>query len=220
MSEAGAVPEERVRVWDLPTRLFHWTLVLLIPALYGTATSDRIELHVTLGLVMLGLVLFRLFWGLIGSSTARFGNFLKGPRGVVSYLNGSAAHGVGHNPLGGWSVVLLLAVLSAQVGLGLFASDEDGLVAGPLAYLVDIETSETLTERHKTMFNVLLALIIVHLLAIVVYAAQLQNLVGPMLSGSADAPVGTAAMVGAKRWRLGLALVLATGVAGGLWTWV
>jgi cytochrome b len=213
----AAVPDERVRIWDWPTRIFHWSIVALIPALWWTAENGRIELHMQLGLVMLALVLFRLIWGLIGSSTARFSNFLKGPRGVVSYLNGRAAHAVGHNPLGGWSVALMLLVLGAQVGLGLFATNEDGDLFGPLALLVSGETSETLTERHETLFNILLGLILLHLLAIAVYAAKLQNLVGPMLTGSGELPSGTAPMRAAPLWRLALAVALAAGAA--LWLW-
>lgn len=223
MSDAAVVAlegETRVRIWDWPTRVFHWSIVLLIPALWWTATNDRIERHIQLGLVMLALVMFRILWGLFGSSTARFGNFLKGPRGVMSYLNGRAAHGVGHNPLGGWSVVLMLLVLVTQIGLGLFATDEDGNWFGPLATLVSGETSEVLTERHAFMFNVLFGLILLHLLAIAVYAAKLQNLVGPMLSGSGEVSGGTAGMVGAPWWRVVLAAGLSVATAGWLWSQV
>lgn len=213
-----AVPEERVKIWDWPTRIFHWSIVFLIPALWWTATNGRIETHMQLGLVMLGLILFRLLWGVFGSSTARFSNFLKGPRGIVSYVRGRSQHAIGHNPVGGWSVLLMLLVLSAQAGLGLFASNEDGDQFGPLALLVSGETSETLTDRHETMFNVLLALILLHLLAIAFYAARRQNLVGPMLTGGGDQPAGTQGMTAGSWWRLALATALAAGVAGWLWT--
>ena len=212
-----AVPGERVRIWDWPTRIFHWSIVLLIPALWWTATNGRIETHMQLGLVMLGLILFRLLWGLFGSSTARFSNFLKGPRGIVSYLNGRAAHAIGHNPVGGWSVMLMLLVLSTQVGLGLFAANEDGEL-GPLAVLVSDETSEIFTEWHEALFNVLLALILLHLLAIAFYAAKMQNLVGPMLTGGGDRPAGTEGMVGASWGRLALAVAIAGAVTWWLWS--
>jgi len=215
----GPTAAARVRIWDWPTRLFHWLLVLLIPALWWTATNDRIELHIMLGIVTTGLLLFRLLWGLIGSSTARFSNFLKGPRGVISYLNGRAAHALGHNPVGGWSVAAMLAVLTAQVGLGLFAEDEDGLAWGPLSPLLDGDTVEWVTELHEWLFNVLLALIVLHIAAIIFYALfQRRNLIGPMITGSGSAPHGVEPMRGAPAWRAPLALGLAAGAAAWLWS--
>ncbi len=220
MSEAAqAQPPARVRIWDWPTRVFHWLLVLLIPALWWTADNDRIELHVTLGVVTAGLVLFRLMWGVIGSSTARFSNFLKGPRGIVRYLNGSAAHALGHNPLGGWSVAAMLALLTAQVGLGLFSSDEDGLVMGPLSLWIGADSVEWVTELHGTMFWVLLATIALHVATIAFYAVvRRRNLVGPMLTGRGEAPEAAAPMEAAPAWRTVLALTMAAGVAYWLWT--
>lgn len=218
MTEATAPSPARVRIWDWPTRLFHWLLVLLIPALWWTATYDRIGLHVTLGLVTFGLILFRLLWGLIGSSTARFANFLKGPRGVVSYLNGHAAHALGHNPLGGWSVAAMLALLSAQVSLGLFASNEDGDVFGPLSLWIDSDTAEWVTDLHKWLFNAVLALIVLHVAAIAIYALRRRNLVGPMLTGSGAAPPGTAPMTPAPARRAALAAAIAAGVTAWLWS--
>ncbi len=216
--EADTAPRARVRIWDWPTRAFHWLLVALIGALWWTAENDEVELHVTLGIVTAGLLLFRLVWGVIGSSTARFSNFLKGPRGVVSYLNGRAAHAIGHNPLGGWSVAAMLALLSAQVGLGLFAEDEDGLAWGPLSPLLDGDTVEWVTELHEWLFNLILALIALHVAAIVFYAiAQRRNLIGPMITGNGDAPNGVEPMRGAPAWRLLVAAVIAGAAA--LWLW-
>jgi cytochrome b len=217
VSEAAPAPE-RVRIWDLPTRIFHWLLVLLILALWWTARNDWMALHATLGVSMAGLVLFRLIWGLIGSSTARFSNFLKGPRGILSYLNGGAAHALGHNPLGGWSVAAMLTLLTAQVGLGLFASDEDGEIIGPLSLWIDEESVEWVTETHEWLFYGLLALIALHVAAILFYAlAKRRNLVTPMLTGSGSAPAGTAPMRGAPAWRFVLALLVSIGVS--LWLW-
>jgi cytochrome b len=208
-----------VRIWDWPTRIFHWLLVLLIPAMWWTAENDRTELHVTLGLVMLALLLFRLIWGFIGSSTARFANFLKGPRGIMSYLNGHAAQAVGHNPLGGWSVFGMLALLCLQIGLGLFAGDEDGLVMGPLSLWLDGDTVEWVTDAHEFVFNLLLALIALHVATILYYAVvQRKNLVGPMLTGSGRAPDGTAPMRPAPAWRVLVGLIVAGAVALWLWT--
>jgi cytochrome b len=219
MSHAGIAPTGRVRIWDWPTRAFHWAIVLLIPAMWWTAENDRIALHMQLGLVMLALVLFRIIWGLIGSSTARFGNFLKSPRGVVSYLNGRAAQAIGHNPLGGLSVAAMLLVLAMQVGLGLFASNEDGDLFGPLALMVSGDTSETLTDRHETMFNILLALIALHIAAILFYAlVRRRNLIGAMLTGRGNAPEGVKEMRGAPIWRLAIAVAISMGTAAWLWT--
>jgi len=222
VSEAASAPPsqppvEKVRVWDWPTRAFHWLLVLLIAALWWTAEYDWVELHVTLGVVTAGLLLFRLLWGLFGSSTARFSNFLKGPRGVLSYLNGNAAHALGHNPIGGWSVAAMLAVLTVQTTLGLFAEDNDALAAGPLSLWVEPDTAEWLTEWHEWLFYPILGLIALHVTAIIVYAVKRRNLVGPMLTGRGTAPQGTAAMQPAPTWRLLLALLISAGAA--LWLW-
>ena len=200
----------KVRIWDWPTRLFHWLLVVLIPLQWWTAEQDMMDLHMLSGTLLLGLLLFRLIWGVIGSSTARFTNFVKGPRAVASYLSGRAVHVLGHNPLGGWSVMAMLALLSTQVGLGLFASDEDGLNSGPLSHLIDADLSEDIAEAHEQLFDLLLVLIGLHVAAILFYALfRRQNLVGPMLVGSGEAPEGTAPMQAVPAWRF----VLATAVA-------
>lgn len=204
----------RLNIWDRPTRLFHWLLVLLIPLLWWTAEEERIDLHRLLGLTMFGLLLFRLLWGLFGSSTARFAGFVKGPRGMLDYLRGRAAPAVGHNAIGGWSVIAMLTLLVVQVGLGLFSTDEDGLEEGPLAYLVSSDTAEEAAELHESLFDVLLVLIAIHVAAILFYALfKRQNLVGPMLSGRGMAPDGAAPMRSAPAWRFLVAALLAGGVA-------
>lgn len=204
----------RLNIWDRPTRLFHWLLVLLIPLLWWTAEEERIDLHRLLGLTMFGLLLFRLLWGLFGSSTARFAGFVKGPRGMLDYLRGRAAPAVGHNAIGGWSVIAMLTLLVVQVGLGLFSTDEDGLEEGPLAYLVSSDTAEEVAELHESLFDVLLVVIAIHVAAILFYALfKRQNLVGPMLSGRGMAPDGAAPMRSAPAWRFLVAALLAGGVA-------
>jgi cytochrome b len=208
--------EARVRIWDLPTRLFHWAVVLLVPALWWTHQIDRLDLHILLGEVMLGLVLFRLIWGVIGSSTARFANFLRGPGRVFAYLRGKAPAGFGHHPIGGWSVAAMLVLLAVQVGLGLFVSDEDGLNTGPLSHFVSYESARTLADRHETMFYVLLAFIVGHVAAIAYYwAVRRDNLVAPMLTGRRETSADGAALVGAPLWRFVAALALAAGL-----TWI
>jgi cytochrome b len=217
--EGAPPPRPRVRIWDWPTRAFHWLLVLLIPAMWWTAENDQAELHVLLGLGAFALILFRLLWGLMGSSTARFASFIRGPRGVISYLSGRAAKVVGHNPLGGLSVVAMLALLTVQVGLGLFASDEDGEVFGPLSLWLDEGKVETITELHETLFNVLLVVIALHIAAILYYAlVQRKNLVVPMLTGRGDASEGVEGMRGAPAWRLAVTLAITLGATAWLWT--
>lgn len=175
-----------VRLWDLPVRLVHWAFVLLLPALWLSAENGRLDIHMILGLIMLGLVAFRLIWGFAGSSTARFSAFLRGPQAVRAYL-GDKTQGapvVGHNPLGGWSVLALLGLLALQVSLGLFAQDTDGVASGPLNHLVSWDVAEAVTETHEVVFNLLLALIALHVAAIVYYRVfKGDDLLRPMLTG-------------------------------------
>lgn len=207
----------RLAIWDLPTRAFHWLIVLLIPALWWTAKNDRMEVHILLGQTMLALVLFRIFWGLIGSSTARFATFVKGPGGIRAYLRGAGDGRVGHNPLGALSVIAMLLVLVMQVGLGLFASDEDGLHQGPLSHHVSLDAAETLADRHETMFNVLLVLIGLHLAAILFYlVVRRDNLIGPMVTGGRLSRGEEQAMTAAPMSRF----LVAAGLAAALTLWI
>jgi cytochrome b len=206
----------KVRIWDLPTRLFHWAIVLLVPALWWTHQIDRLDLHILLGEVMLGLVLFRLIWGLIGSSTARFASFVRGPGAALAYLRGKAAVAFGHNPIGGWSVALMLLLLGVQAGLGLFVSDEDGLNCGPLSHLISYDSARILADRHETLFYILLGFIALHVAAILYYwIVKRENLVTPMVTGRRTAPPSGQAMIAAPLWRFLLAAVLAAGL-----TWI
>jgi cytochrome b/cytochrome c556 len=203
----------RVRIWDLPVRIFHWAIVLLVPALWATNKLDRMDLHILLGETMLGLVLFRLIWGVAGSSTARFAGFVRGPRALHRYLRGRSGPVFGHNPVGGWSVVLMLLVLATQVGLGLFAIDEDSLNEGPLSHLVSYDTARTLAHRHETVFYVLLALIALHVAAILYYLiVKRDDLVTPMLTGRRAKGGDGAALVPAPLWRFLISAVLAVGL--------
>jgi cytochrome b len=203
----------KVRIWDLPVRLFHWAILLLIPALWATHVWDMMDTHILLGEIMLGLVLWRLLWGVLGSSTARFAGFVKGPGSVVRYLTGRGTPAFGHNPLGGWSVVVMLLALAVQVGLGLFAIDEDALHEGPLSHLVSYDTARILAHRHETLFWVLVALIVLHVLAVLYYlVVKRDNLVTPMVTGRRRADGTEAAMVPAPFWRFALSAGLAAGL--------
>jgi len=177
--------------------------------------------HKRLGYVALGLLVLRVFWGFFGSETARFSRFVKGPRAIVAYLRGLFSKGeppvVGHNPLGGWSVVILLLLLISEVKLGLFAQDTDGIESGPLAYLVSYDVADLARRWHHTVFNLLLAFIAVHLLAIGFYAlVKRENLIGPMLTGARRFHAEVTAPKMAPVWRLGLGLI----IAGALAWWV
>ena len=209
--------DRRVKLWDLPVRLSHWAFVALMPALWWTWKSEQMSLHVWLGNVTLGVVAFRLLWGVFGSSTARFSRFAKGPRAIFLYLRSlfskSAEPVVGHNPVGGWSVLALLAALLVEVGLGLFSTDTDGLNSGPLNYKVSDSLGETLTHWHGVVFYILLALIAVHLAAIGFYLfVKRENLVGPMITGARRLPQTVVEPRFAPIWRLLVCIVVTMGL--------
>lgn len=174
-----------IRLWDWPVRLTHWSFVMLLPAMWWTGENGDLSRHILLGEVFLGLVVFRVLWGLVGSQTARFSAFLKGPRGVLSYIRGiPGPKRPGHNPIGGWSVVAMLALLAVQIGLGLIAQDIDALESGPLSHLVSYETSDAAREWHHLLFNGILVLVALHICAILFYLfVKRDNLVRPMVSG-------------------------------------
>ena len=187
MSEKPNIPHS-IKVWDLPTRLFHWTLVtLMIVQWLSAEQSSTMDWHVWCGYVVLALVLFRLIWGFVGSDTARFSHFVRGPGAALAYvkalLGGQSPHYLGHNPLGAWSIVAMLILLVIQAGTGLFAND-DILIEGPLYAWVSKGTSDWLTTIHKLNFNLLLLVIAVHISAVLFYLlVKRENLVHPMLSG-------------------------------------
>ena len=174
--------KRRVRVWDGPVRIFHWLLVLLLVAAYLSHEFDAMVWHERVGLAILGLVVFRLAWGLVGSRHARFSNFVRGPSAAFAYLHGEW-RGIGPNPLGGWSVLLLLLVPLGMAATGLFAND-DVVFKGPLADWISKEASDRLTSVHHFGFNLLLVLVGLHLAAIVYYRlARRENLGKPMITG-------------------------------------
>jgi len=182
LSEPGG--KQSIKLWDVPLRLVHWSLVLLLAGLWWTWKSDQTELHERLGYITLGLLLFRLYWGLLGSSTARFSQFVRGPRAIAAYLRGRSPASVGHNPLGALSVLLLLGLMITEVVFGLFTQDVDGIEAGPLAQYVNYETADWAREWHEFLFNVILGVVALHVLAILFYlVVKRDNLVGPMITG-------------------------------------
>lgn len=177
-----------VRAWDLPTRLFHWGLVAGLAALVGTATLGRMEAHALAGQSVLSLLVFRVVWGFVGSQTAGFFDFVKGPQTILRHLAQPNSPSIGHNPLGGWMIVALLTVLLAQGLSGLFAND-DILFNGPLFHLVGKSTSDLATVFHKSLFRILLGLTAIHVAAVVAHWLVLgDNLVKPMITGVKHIP--------------------------------
>ncbi|MBF0295896.1 MAG: cytochrome b/b6 domain-containing protein [Magnetococcales bacterium] len=226
----SARSDAAVKVWDLPTRLFHWCLVLgVISAFVARKFGDSMLVwHMTNGYFMLVLIVFRLLWGFFGSTTARFGAFLTGPGAVIAYLRGifRGEHRsfVGHNPAGGWSVVALLTILAMQGVTGLFASD-DILAKGPLAFLVSERTVAFVSTLHRWSAFALIALVMVHVGAVLFHLKQGDNLIVPMITGckpKSCLPPGTRA-VQMRGNLLALALFALAGVVVWLaiasWKW-
>lgn len=184
-----------VKIWDLPTRVFHWTLVLGLGFMWLSAELGGLwmEWHTKAGLFMLALIIFRIIWGLVGSETDRFTSFIKSPATAMHHAKElkeeETAYYAGHNPLGAWMVVALLGGVLIQAISGLFVSD-DILVEGPLYGLVSESTSKTMTSLHHLLFNILLLAAVVHILTIGFYKIRKRtNLIKAMISGSADWPV-------------------------------
>ena len=208
----------RVRVWDAPVRIVHWLIALSIPALWWTGEHGQLEWHRRVGYALLGLLIFRLIWGFVGGSTARFGSFVRGPRAVMGYAaklaRGETVVAVGHNPMGGWSVLGLLALTLAETALGLFSVDVDGLESGPLAARVDFDNGRLAAHWHHWLFNALLALVGLHLAAIAFYAVvKRDNLIAPMVTGSRAMAEGSPALVAAPMWKLLVAAAVAAALA-------
>jgi len=176
-----------VRIWDLPTRLFHWALAAAVAGLFvtGKTGGDAMVWHGRLGCAVLALLLFRLAWGLVGGRWSRFASFWPTPARLARYLRGRATphDTAGHNPLGALSVLAMLLALAAQVGTGLFA-DDDIAFTGPLAGTVPSAVVKAATRYHKDVGQwLVIVLVALHLLAIAVYAARGRGLVAAMLSG-------------------------------------
>lgn len=208
------LPLRPTRVWDLPTRLFHWLLVALVIGLVitGHAGGAAVEWHMRMGLMVLALLAFRLAWGLIGGRWSRFASFAYAPGTTLRYLRGDHRPGdwfdVGHNPLGSLSVFGLLAMLAVQVATGLVADDEIA-TTGPLNRFVAGAKALQATAWHKGPGQwILIALVALHLVAIVAYAHRGKRLVPAMVHGDKDLPAGAPASADGAGTRM-LALVLA-----------
>jgi cytochrome b len=188
---------KRIRLWDLPTRLFHWLLVLSVATalISGQVGGNFIEWHGKIGLFIVGLIAFRLAWGFFGSTYARFTHFFPTTTKVKAYLRGEW-RGVGHNPLGAFSVFGLLGLLAFQMISGLFGND-DITFYGPLFDLVSKDLSNKLTSLHHLASNLIYLLIALHLGAIAFYGhIKKDNLVKPMITGWKETEHGESAQGG------------------------
>lgn len=214
VNDVSNAPAATIRIWDWPVRLTHWLFVFCIGVSWWSAEQREMQWHLYSGYTLLGLLVFRIYWGFAGSSSARFSRFLRGPARLIAYLREprDTHREAGHNPLGGWSVAAMIMLMLAQVTIGLFVSDVDGLDSGPLSHLVSFDTSRTLADAHELLFNVLLTLIGLHLAAILFYLlVKRDNLIGAMLTGRRR-DVRLTAMQPVPAWRILPGIALASGV--------
>jgi cytochrome b len=208
-----------VRVWDIPIRVFHWLIVALVAAAYATWRLNWMVWHGWIGDAVLALVLFRLLWGFFGGETARFSGFLTSPGKAFQHLKRAFRrepdHQVGHNPAGGWMVLLLLALLLAETLTGLYVAN-DIADEGPMTEMAPAWVANAITSAHAILWDALLAAIVLHVLAIAAFAAiKGQNLVRPMITGTKVLPANIAAPRAGSPARAGL-LLLGCAVATGL----
>jgi cytochrome b len=184
-----------VFIWDMPTRIFHWSIVLLVIVSFVTGKRGGLAMqyHMWSGYGLLTLLLFRLIWGFIGGRHARFASFIRGPMTVWRYFltlwRPAQSPYPGHNPLGGWSVIAMLLALSFQAATGLFADDQI-LTRGPLSSWVSAETSSLLTLIHYLNQWLIVTLIALHISAVLFHlAVKRDNLITPMITGIKRLPV-------------------------------
>jgi cytochrome b len=217
--------KKEILVWDRATRVFHWFLVVMVVVCWITSEieDDLFWTHLISGYIVLLLVLFRLVWGVLGGRHARFTDFVRGWSAILGHARGllrlKPARHVGHNPLGGWMILTLLAMLALTVVTGLFAGDDDE--AGPYALLIRPDIADALSEVHEALFGVLLFLAALHILGVLADSLLgRENLVRAMWTGSkrvpSDDPEGDAAEP--SIWRFLIALILAAmGLAAVIW---
>jgi cytochrome b len=217
-AESVAVP-----VWDVSVRVVHWLVVALFAMSWVTAHNGWMVWHRRSGYAILCLVMFRIYWGFCGASTARFSTFLRRASVVYQYARAFIVRRhiittFGHNPLGGWSVMALLTALLVQAALGLFVVDADGLEAGPLATHISFSNGRRVAALHQLGFNVLLILSGAHIAAVVVHLCyQRENLVAPMVTGLKRIPRTdwVPEIIFVRPWRalLGITLIVAVTIA-------
>lgn len=206
-----------IRVWDLPTRLFHWLLAALFGFSWWSAENGAMDWHRLSGSVLLGLIFFRLIWGFAGGSTARFCAFLRSPMRVIAYVRSPASteRRPGHNPIGGYSVVIMLLLFVTQIGTGLFAVNVEGDESGQLSHFVSFGQGRVAAEVHEISFTALQVVLAIHILAALFYlVVRKRNLIGPMFTG-VDKQITDAcgALRPAKPVRIVIAFVVSAALA-------
>lgn len=210
---------QRILVWDLPLRLFHWLLAACVTGSFISAKigGNAMVWHGRFGLVVVGLLVFRLVWGFVGSTYARFFQFVRGPSAIVAYLRGQW-HGEGHNPLGALSVMGMLGTLLLLVSTGLFAND-DIAFEGPLYALVGKDLSDRVVGIHRLIEPLIILLVVAHLAAIAFYVRiKKETLIMPMITGRKVGAGDTAQGGGAIAFCIALAIALGAAYgASGVW---
>lgn len=211
-----------VKVWDLPTRIFHWSTVFILLGLWWTADSGEMEYHQILAYALMVSVIFRIVWGFIGSETARFYSFIHSPKTVINYAlvtsKNGIQHSVGHNPMGGYMVLALLLVLLLQLGSGLFATD-DVFTEGPFYSYVSQQTAEQLTWLHKNLFNLILLFVAMHVAAVVLHSLKGDAIVPAMVTGKKRLTQVVSIPKIVPIWRAIIICSLLVCVVGGYFIW-
>lgn len=192
-------------------RLVHWLLAMLIAFSWWSVHHHHTDWHIWSGCAILTLLIFRLLWGFVGSSTARFSSFVRGPRAVLAHLRGGW-RGIGHTPLGALSILALFGAVAIQAGLGLISEDEDGIYTGPLSGLVNINTSDTARDIHELWFDVIVGLIVLHVAAIIFYRLRGRKLTLSMITGRAALGPGVQPMRPGKWWAALICLAVAIAI--------
>jgi cytochrome b len=205
-------PSSTIQVWDVPLRIFHWSLLLAIAAAYVTAEfggSDWAQWHGRIGAFVMSLIVFRVVWGFVGTTHARFVNFVPTPARLIAYWRGRWT-GQGHSPLGALAVIALLLLVAAQIGTGVFSND-DVAFSGPLADRIGKDRSDALTGWHVDIFYVLVGMIALHVSAIAFYwLGRGANLVRPMITGRKEGHTNAAGAAPERLWlRFAFAVTLA-----------
>lgn len=183
---SGNKMNNKIKVWDLPTRVFHWGMILLLGCLWWTADAGEMDWHQVLAYSLMIFIIFRLIWGVIGSDTSRFSHFIKHPKTVLDYMKQTKHRGVtssvGHNPLGGYMVITLILLVSTQLISGLFTTDEV-FTEGPLYPFVSSDTGSLMTWIHRKVFYVMLGLASIHVLAVIYHSIKGDSVIAPMITG-------------------------------------
>jgi cytochrome b len=222
-AETALADVSDLRVWDLPVRLMHWGLVIALGVCWWSGVSNELQYHLYSGYAALWIILMRVYWGLVGSDTARFVNFVRGPGKVLEYARKlhlrEASHSHGHNPLGAISVVLLLGLTLVVVCLGLFAVDVDGLYSGPMSVYVTFKEGRHLARLHYRWFTYLEWLVVLHLVAVGFYLAyKRENLIRAMITGKRRGVAGGPQMQHVSWWRFLLGAVIVSIIVYGVST--